>query len=107
MHPNFLHILHVFSMCWGNEFTCESGECIPLERRCDAIADCEGNYDEKNCTLIKADEDLYQSDTSPLEKHSKTTDVTVNVTIKDFGAIDEIEQSFQLRFFLQLQWYEY
>ena len=93
--------------CLQNEFTCESSECISLERRCDGIADCEGNYDEKNCTLIKADEDLYQQDKSPFGKNGKVTEVVVHVTILDFGALDEIEQWFQLRFFLQLQWYEH
>ena len=96
-----------FFQCGPNEFTCKSGERIPLERRCDGIADCNGNYDEKNCTLIKADEDLYQKEKSPFGKNGKVTEVVVHVTILDFGAVDEIEQSFQLRFFLQLRWYEH
>jgi hypothetical protein len=36
----------------GNEFTCDSGECIEEYRRCDNVFDCSDHSDEKNCNTI-------------------------------------------------------
>ena len=36
---------------------CKAGECIPLQLRCNRLADCRDSSDEKNCTcaqLLKA-----------------------------------------------------
>ncbi|XP_072887750.1 basement membrane-specific heparan sulfate proteoglycan core protein isoform X3 [Hemitrygon akajei] len=35
--------------CQSNEFLCGSGECIPLDYRCDLRADCSDMTDEDNC----------------------------------------------------------
>ncbi|XP_069775261.1 basement membrane-specific heparan sulfate proteoglycan core protein isoform X3 [Narcine bancroftii] len=38
--------------CLSNEFSCGSGECIPLDYRCDLRADCSDLSDEDNCGII-------------------------------------------------------
>ncbi|XP_051895600.1 basement membrane-specific heparan sulfate proteoglycan core protein isoform X2 [Pristis pectinata] len=38
--------------CHANEFSCGSGECIPLDYRCDLRADCSDMSDEDNCAEI-------------------------------------------------------
>ena len=78
--------------------------CIPSERRCDGVADCEGNYDEKNCSLVRVDEDLYRRDMPPLGENGEETKIIVNVKLLNLGTLDEIGETYQLRFFLQLQW---
>ena len=35
--------------CNTNEFLCTSGECIPIEYRCDSDSDCLDRSDEENC----------------------------------------------------------
>lgn len=32
---------------------CGSGECIPLQLRCNRLADCRDSSDEKNCTCAQ------------------------------------------------------
>ncbi|CAI5789335.1 SCO-spondin [Podarcis lilfordi] len=37
------------SVCSAKQFTCGSGECLALERRCDLRQDCQDGSDEANC----------------------------------------------------------
>ncbi|CAH0756936.1 unnamed protein product [Diatraea saccharalis] len=37
-----------------SEFTCEDGSCLPLNRYCDGIADCNDNSDEATCFIGKS-----------------------------------------------------
>ena len=36
-----------FDTCKDDEFNCEKGYCIPLDRRCDLKNDCEDKSDEE------------------------------------------------------------
>ncbi|CAH2281689.1 SCO-spondin [Pelobates cultripes] len=37
------------SVCSSKQFTCSSGECFPLEKKCDLQKDCSDGSDEFNC----------------------------------------------------------
>ena len=40
------------SGCAENEFTCNDGQCIDVNYRCDQIIDCRDKSDEKECRLL-------------------------------------------------------
>lgn len=37
------------SLCSPKQFSCDSGECVHLDRRCDLQKDCVDGSDEKDC----------------------------------------------------------
>ena len=42
------------SICqFGKEFTCDSGHCINMNKRCNYITDCNDGSDENNCILVQ------------------------------------------------------
>ncbi|XP_066462350.1 basement membrane-specific heparan sulfate proteoglycan core protein isoform X4 [Eleutherodactylus coqui] len=41
--------------CYTNEFTCNNGECVPLEYRCDRRHDCRDMSDEQGCETPEPD----------------------------------------------------
>ncbi|XP_072442898.1 basement membrane-specific heparan sulfate proteoglycan core protein isoform X5 [Chiloscyllium punctatum] len=42
-------VIPAVRQCHPNEFSCGSGECVPLEYRCDFRADCKDMSDEDDC----------------------------------------------------------
>ncbi|KAF2356256.1 Low-density lipoprotein (LDL) receptor class A repeat [Trinorchestia longiramus] len=43
-----------FTVCRTSEFSCEDGQCIPFQQRCDDVLNCRDSSDEKSCSVIKA-----------------------------------------------------
>ena len=41
--------------CKEDEFTCNDGQCIKMEERCNQIPDCRDKSDEKRCQLVVLD----------------------------------------------------
>ena len=40
-----------FSSCADDEFTCDSGQCIELSRKCNDVIDCTDGSDERKCYI--------------------------------------------------------
>ena len=38
--------------CKDYDFTCDNGQCIRMEQRCDQLPKCEDKSDEQNCRLL-------------------------------------------------------
>ena len=43
-----------------NEFTCDSGDCVPMVSRCDQKLDCGDMSDEADCRLLHVNPNQYQ-----------------------------------------------
>ena len=97
-------IFSLLCQCLQNEFGCSNGECIPLELRCDGAGDCEDNLDEKNCTMVITNDELYRKDYPPLENNRGYVLINSSITILSFGQINEIEEAYNAKFHLRLMW---
>lgn len=42
----------LLSSCNPKQFPCDSGQCVPQEKRCDQRPDCSDETDERNCTVV-------------------------------------------------------
>ena len=38
--------------CWYGQFTCDDGQCVTMEKRCDQVPDCRDESDERGCKLV-------------------------------------------------------
>ena len=74
-----------------------------MAKRCDGITDCFDDFDELNCTLVIINEQLYRKESPPLEKE-RVVHVLANVTILDIGIINEMKQTFAVKFSIAIQW---
>ena len=41
--------------CKADEFTCDDGQCVKMEKRCNQLQDCRDKSDEKKCQILILD----------------------------------------------------
>ena len=95
--------------CKESEFTCDDGQCVQMDQRCDQFPDCKDSSDEKGCQLVVLNEG-YNKDVPPLSmtNSGQKIPVEVNVSIRLFKVvdIDELGNTIDLQFEIELQWFD-
>ena len=85
---------------FGNEFTCTSGHCIDIERKCDGHVDCMDNSDEEQCSYIRIP-NTYKKVDAP------ATNISTHVLIERIHDINTIEMMVELTTVVYMQWYDH
>ena len=94
------------SVCeFGKQFTCDSGQCVPLQSRCDNINNCEDGSDESNCMLIQIPES-YQIARFPIgeDKSSGAFPINTQLSIISFDRIDTVNMIIGITAEMRLTW---
>ena len=78
------------SFCSLTQFSCDTGVCVDIERRCDQTEDCQDGSDEKNCRIVKLDTDKYLKDKHPTDGVGDKVSVEVDLEISRVLKIDEV-----------------
>ena len=47
------HLITLSRCEFGDEFTCDSGHCIDIRKKCDGHIDCTDSSDEDHCVLVQ------------------------------------------------------
>ena len=91
------------------EFTCDDGQCIKMEERCNQIPDCRDESDEVGCqvVLLKAS---YNKEIPPITKDvggkALPADVSISITLMKVVEIEEVDHSIHLQFQISMMWRE-
>ena len=94
-----------FSPCRGNEFTCDSGNCVPMENRCDQKEDCKDVSDEKNCLIVIVNPKKYLKDKPPPAlPGKKKVDVKVRVDLQQILSLSVVDMKISTKYKLSFEW---
>ena len=97
----------LLSTCYEDQFTCNDGTCIALEKRCDNEADCLDVSDEKQCKIVALDETKYLKDkTPPAREKGQKLKVVLSMDIFNILAIQEVENIIVLKFDMEATWFD-
>ena len=90
------------SGCDEKEFTCNDGQCVSMDRRCDQLADCRDESDERNCNHLVL-KDGYNKKVPPIQS-SDPVNVSVTLDLLRLVDIDEGDYSIEIQFEIMLKW---
>ena len=93
------------SVCkFKDEFSCSSGACINIYKRCDNVIDCEDESDEKDCKIFKLPESYDKSSAPKNGGEEGKASLYTTVDIINIDKIDTIAMEVGLTIELAVEW---
>ena len=89
----------------GKEFSCDSGQCIGMLKRCDKAMDCDDGSDESNCDLVVIPSS-YDKIHSPPEMNvgkDMANSLITRVSIMTVDVIDTLKMLIGITFEIQIK----
>ncbi len=92
------------TLCDEDEFNCDSGQCVDMEKRCDGVIDCHDSSDETECAIVKVN-DGYMPHMAPSQNDDNTT-TTIHVALYVVSVlgISEVDNHISFQFQLLMTW---
>lgn len=89
---------------FGEEFTCDSGQCVAMLKRCNSINDCKDGSDEEYCNLVKIPTNYDKiSPPRPLEPNN-SVDLITRINIVSVDVIDTYKMLIGITFDFEVKW---
>ena len=86
-------------------FTCDSGHCVDIKRRCDNVKDCEDNSDETYCELVQVPLEYNKLDPpEPKEGVDNKLIIYTKISVEQINAIDPLKMLIELTVKIDLKW---
>ena len=92
------------SGCREDEFTCNDGQCVRMDQRCNQLPNCRDKSDERSCNILVL-ENGYNKNVPPITA-DENVNVSVSIDLLKLVNIDEDDYSIEIQFEIVLQWRE-
>ena len=88
------------------QFTCNSGACIDINKRCNERKDCIDGSDEKMCTLINIPSSYIKANAPDTPIDNLPLALAMQTTILNIDSIDTVNMIVTLTMEIKIQWYD-
>ena len=92
------------SGCQKGSFTCNDGQCVSMDLRCNQLPDCRDESDERNCNILVL-KDGYNKNVPPINS-SDPVNVSISIDLLRLVDIDEEDYSIEIQFEIMMKWKE-
>ncbi|XP_018018358.2 uncharacterized protein LOC108674884 [Hyalella azteca] len=100
-------ILLAFTVCRTSEFSCDDGQCIPIQKRCDDILNCRDSSDEKSCSVIKTPKNYDAVYIPPLRTgEASPAALGYHVDVYNLGRVTTDEGRAKIDMGLTMTWFD-
>ena len=100
-----------FSGCdTDGEFTCDDGQCVTMEHRCDQVPDCQDESDERRCKMLVTREG-YNKEVPPFNVNSYDRSIVpvqlyISIDLLKIVDMEETDHKISFQFAILLEWRE-
>ena len=93
------------SGCQEGSFTCNDGQCVSMDQRCNQLPDCRDESDERNCQILLL-KDGYNMEVPPIDLSDPNVNVSVSIDLLRLVDINEEDYSIAIQFEIIMIWKE-
>ena len=91
------------SACKEGKFTCDDGQCVSMEERCNQLLECRDGSDEDNCNVVVLSKS-YNKNVPPITRKNEKANVSISLDILKLVDIKEEDYSIEIQFSITLKW---
>ena len=94
--------------CKSDSFTCDDGQCVKMEQRCNQLPDCRDHSDENGCNIIVLEKG-YNRNVPPVSVENgkkEMVNVSLSIDLLKLVDINEEDYSIEIQFEITLKWIE-
>ena len=91
---------------YPTQFTCDSGHCININKRCDEHRDCDDGTDEKSCLLVDVPISYNQANKPDSDNGSYPLKIQMETKIITIDSIDTVDMIVSLTMEIRMKWHD-
>ena len=99
-----MHALSLSICNFPTQFTCDSGQCININKRCDERKDCSDGSDEKNCSLVIIPSSYNKANAPEPNPKSNPLEIIIQASVMNIDSIDTVNMIVTLTLEIHIKW---
>ena len=94
------------SVCNFTQFSCDSGHCVEIDKRCDEKRDCPDGTDEEFCDIIDIPPSYNRASVPKSVNEIDSLEIALETNIITIDSIDTVGMVITVTLEIRLQWYD-